>query len=191
MFTWSPRLFELSQKCFKVFARVYLPRKLLNPSFHLFSRWRQKGKNFEKLYTTAERTVCISIYHPWTSGGALILLDKEEGWRRSANCNIPYPIISFYDTNKNSCTALPVLPCTQQKSASFILYFSGQNYYHCCNLLAHLLTYKRVVLPVPLTGSVADPDDCWPDTDPTFENVRIRILTQINFRPTFVWKFFW
>jgi hypothetical protein len=41
-------------------------------------------------------------------------------------------------------------------------------------------------------SSVADPDEFWPDPDPTFENVRIRIrfwiririLTLINFRPT-------
>jgi hypothetical protein len=49
--------------------------------------------------------------------------------------------------------------------------------------------------------SVADPDDFWPDPDPTCENVRIRIrfrirfririLTLINFRPIFFWIFFW
>jgi hypothetical protein len=45
-----------------------------------------------------------------------------------------------------------------------------------------------------LRVSVADLDDFWPDPDPypTFKNVRIRIriLTLINFRPTFFWKFF-
>jgi hypothetical protein len=32
-------------------------------------------------------------------------------------------------------------------------------------------------------SSVADPDDFRPDPDPTFKNVRIRILTYINFFP--------
>jgi hypothetical protein len=32
--------------------------------------------------------------------------------------------------------------------------------------------------------SVADPDDFWPDPDPTFENVRIRILS-LNFGQLF------
>jgi hypothetical protein len=37
--------------------------------------------------------------------------------------------------------------------------------------------------------SVADPDYFVPDLDPTFENVRIRILASINFRPNFFWNF--
>jgi hypothetical protein len=41
-----------------------------------------------------------------------------------------------------------------------------------------------------ITISVADPDNFWPDPDPTFDNVRIRILTLQNFRPTFFWNFF-
>jgi hypothetical protein len=34
-------------------------------------------------------------------------------------------------------------------------------------------------------SSVADPDDFCPDPDPTFQNVRIRILTEIKFSLTF------
>jgi hypothetical protein len=39
--------------------------------------------------------------------------------------------------------------------------------------------------------SVADPDKFWPDPEPTFENVRIRILPLINFRPNSFKNFFW
>jgi hypothetical protein len=38
---------------------------------------------------------------------------------------------------------------------------------------------------------VADPEGFWPGPDLTFENVRIPILTYINFRQSFFWIFFW
>jgi hypothetical protein len=40
-------------------------------------------------------------------------------------------------------------------------------------------------------ANVTDPDEFSPDLHPTFENVRIRILTLTKFRPNFFWKLFW
>jgi hypothetical protein len=55
----------------------------------------------------------------------------------------------------------------------------------------HFLVPTHIAGPgwVCVAGSVADPDDFRPN--PTFENARIRILTLINFWPSFFGKFFW
>jgi hypothetical protein len=46
-------------------------------------------------------------------------------------------------------------------------------------------------MSITFLNSAADPDDFWPDPEPTFENARIRILTKINIWTIFVLQIFW
>jgi hypothetical protein len=51
----------------------------------------------------------------------------------------------------------------------------------------HIFSFLLAFLCV--YSSVADPDDFWPDQDPTFE--KARILTLIKLQTSFLWKFVW
>jgi hypothetical protein len=85
------------------------------------------------------------------------------------------------------------------------LSFAIQNFMKCQQILQNFVifwqnfvifwqnfvsTMGKIASQNYVVCSVADPDDFLPDPDPTFENVRIRILTLINFRTIFFTKFF-